>query len=622
MTDIKPQNDTQNALSSQPEDQIIKDTVLSSSSFEGSPSAPQGLATPAETTASEQRNETTDPSRYFTTLTEKYLSSETEPKIILTKLLSHLAQKVQFGETPDQYPTRGLFINRQIECLEKIPSSTRHDFMRAVLLATLASGRLTPATRNIISRMLFFCSDREQLILARSLLDKAIPATTEERESDDPAKSSLQTEGSRGTAVALMITIFHSIPNLAALARLVRGVGEGSLWETKDAQLRNLVALVELRAQILSIKAPNPTQQRRPKLQSVQQKLCQISECLQKRLQILEERPARRFFRTPSYKQFQRIVREDLRLLRQERPHLKGIRQRVNFANLLLKKMKLGLNSTLLLSTEQKRKEKASVRWSTTSLADLEAALGKLPTRYLAFTPRLRQIRLVKELNGAYGQRDGSGLVKLSEAANGEFLVYSHFSRAAAFRLVAYHELCHAIHYGAFSEGPKSKASIRTLAQKSNPLTDFGEYMKLSGWEVIPPPYQVHNDTQSVAIGDANYPLNTPIRLEGKEVVLRYNCAMRTLYLHDAYARFAAEHDARNDPWEDYAEAATEYAFAPRRLITTSPWKFLHLEQTFRLYHRNKKILTLLEHSLTAARQPDSASVSTEPPEQFDSDQE
>ena len=599
MADFKPQENA--ALQPQIGAADMSNDVLSSgdnrSVIPGSVSKAEISDSPSLAARSEL-----EPAATFRSLTEQYLAGETEPKIILTRLLGHLADQVSLKEKADDFPTHGLFINRQIECLEKISSQMRCDFMQSVLAATLSTGRLTPSSRNIISRMLFFCSERERLILARSLLDKALPASLDEKQAGDMKQTSLQTEASRGTAVTLMTAICQSAPGLQALARLVRGIGEGSLWEIKDTQLRNIVALVELRARLSSVKLPRLLCTRRPKQEQVQNKLSQIAYCLQYRLQILQEHPAQRFFRTAIYKQLKRIIGDNLRLLRQERSRLKRTKERYDFANMLLKKIKLELDSTLMLSTEARHKSKQVAHWTAATLGDVQAALKKFPLQGVLFTPRLRQIRLMSELNGAYGQRDSSGLVKLSAAVAEQVSVYQHFSRTSSFRLTAYHELCHAMHYGEHGDGPKYKTSIRSLAQKSNPMTDFGEFMKLSGWEVVAPPYQVHIDTQTASINQVTYPLNTPVRMEERELVLRYDNNWRTLYLHDAYARFAAEPDARSNPWEDYAEAATEYAFAPRRLISTSPWKFLHLEQTYRLYHKDKKIKALLEKSLEEQR--------------------
>ena len=105
-------------------------------------------------------------------------------------------------------------------------------------------------------------------------------------------------------------------------------------------------------------------------------------------------------------------------------------------------------------------------------------------------------------------------------------------------------------------------------------------------------------DLLQVEINGQRLPLDTACWFEGEEVIFQYDEDTQVLIRYDANSQFSSRWYARTSPWEDFAEAFSEYLLAPEQLIAAAPEKFQHLELELRRYQNDERIQTLLTRSL------------------------
>lgn len=231
------------------------------------------------------------------------------------------------------------------------------------------------------------------------------------------------------------------------------------------------------------------------------------------------------------------------------------------------------------------------VKWTLAQIKAADSGLSKIPGVLLLTTPWLYEIQRVETLGSPYilGRRFEDGVIRIANSAinlRGLELLYPGCS---SLEVVLVHELGHSIQLGrnkgSFELSPPDELGF----SDGDPRYEFKSYMGLAGWRVLAPwQYESTNQGLSVRIGDEEYPVGTAVKFNGQEVIMTVKGGL--LYIHRALGPFSLGDYARTNPWEDFAEAFSEYILIPERLVQFAPEKFLFLEQEFGRYRGNSVI--------------------------------
>lgn len=126
--------------------------------------------------------------------------------------------------------------------------------------------------------------------------------------------------------------------------------------------------------------------------------------------------------------------------------------------------------------------------------------------------------------------------------------------------------------------------------------------MEISEWTVYERSRYTRGESAGTIILDGiTLPLGESVTVGNTEVVLQYDGWRNVLISYRADSEFSNRWYAKSSPWEDFAEAFSEYLFLPERLIQNAPNKFYHLELEFRRYSSRPDLLELLERALRDA---------------------
>jgi len=247
-------------------------------------------------------------------------------------------------------------------------------------------------------------------------------------------------------------------------------------------------------------------------------------------------------------------------------------------------------------------------QWTIDHLYDVERVLEAIPEGHLLFTPLLRDIKLVETLGyGVLGARYVDGRIKLSTLTLNLEQLSNNYEGESSLAIVLAHEIGHGVQIGSGPSGIYYPRGGDPFFGAGEAILDFNEWMEISQWTVYQRErYQVDSQSRSVILDGVRLPLGVPVTFGGEEIVLQHNPWGNVLTSYRADSEFSNRWYAKTSPWEDFAEAFSEYLFLPERLIQDAPNKFLHLELEYRRYSGNLEMMELLEEALANSTGPES----------------
>jgi hypothetical protein len=227
------------------------------------------------------------------------------------------------------------------------------------------------------------------------------------------------------------------------------------------------------------------------------------------------------------------------------------------------------------------------LRWRIDEIDAIEDVLRSISFRHLHFTAQLRDIELVSSLGrGVLGARyHADGRIKIANMTRDNVALEAHYEGVSSLKIVLAHEIGHGVQIGGTGGGFQRQPDGNYDFHPGEPEIDFDEYADLSGWTVYPKDRVAEGSNPwSITLDGVEYPLEQEIEHQGKKLMLLYNSWAGLLISFDAEADFSRRWYAKVSPWEDFAEAFSEYLYLPERLLQDAPEKFWHLERELRRY--------------------------------------
>lgn len=235
--------------------------------------------------------------------------------------------------------------------------------------------------------------------------------------------------------------------------------------------------------------------------------------------------------------------------------------------------------------------------WTEKRVEELRCALAMLPDGHRIMTPTLHVIHMAPMKN--LGEWRASCRIALGVPGILRHNRRDEFGGASHMIGVTVHEVAHSLHMSGENPCVTWEPSTGIPLTPTNPLFDLSTFASLSTWRVVGP---VSRDQvigkDSVRIDGHLVPLDRPLKLPdgdafrhlkgsfGDEwIVFRYQPTDKLLYVHRATAAFSRSGNATSDPFEDWAEAFSEYLLCPEDLIALAPEKFYYMELHMKLYH-------------------------------------
>ncbi|RMD83935.1 MAG: hypothetical protein D6808_07840 [Candidatus Dadabacteria bacterium] len=231
--------------------------------------------------------------------------------------------------------------------------------------------------------------------------------------------------------------------------------------------------------------------------------------------------------------------------------------------------------------TVETRSGEVERRWSVEELRDIRRVLEAIPEGRIVFTPRLFEIRRVSTLDdegATKAERRGNGVIAISDFAVNDTQMSAKYNGISSLQVNFCHEVGHAICQGKYYRVRVN--SFNRLLGPADPVYDFSSFLEIAGWRAYEEgEFKILNDGLSVSIDGREYPLGVPVE-DGKEwCVFSYQEDLNMLFryrLRPPFNLFSLHPYARTDPWEDWAEAFSEFILIPERLKRFSPEKYLY----------------------------------------------
>jgi hypothetical protein len=493
-------------------------------------------------------------------------------------LISELGKDCGRDLPVSAFPCHGLYLSYKLGSLKEASSTERMQFTRQAMELTFGYERLTPRQQSTFQKTFYHLTVNEKVRSIRSLLNKL----------DDSDSPTIYRQ--------LVGLCLDSCKNNKNLIRVINRVGSAGLYEEGSKRIKNIVAHAKITQALGTIVLPRKLRSNAPS-PTVTRRLNEIKAVLEERLKIVKRK--RPYANTVVGKRFRSILERNLESLSIDRRTTHGVKARRELAAVYVDKIALECRYGIALTNERRASGTSTVQWSESTLRSVKRALEAFPEMTLTAVPKFAQMRLMEYLKDAYGQRDGTGLVKIATMSEKDSAIFAEYKGHDSMKLVVLHEVGHSIKFGPFTDGKDRKESINDLSRQSNPLVDLADFMRLSGWKVLPPEsFQITEKSRSIRIDDKSYVLGDPVDYKGNMVVFRWDDGKKTLYYHDAGARFPVQSYGRYNPWEDWTESLTDYAFLPERLIEFAPWKFVYFEQRFNRHTENETVMALLNKEL------------------------
>ncbi|MCB0328577.1 MAG: hypothetical protein KDD70_02905 [Bdellovibrionales bacterium] len=248
--------------------------------------------------------------------------------------------------------------------------------------------------------------------------------------------------------------------------------------------------------------------------------------------------------------------------------------------------------------------------WQLKHLKQIGEVLRAVPEAELLFTPNLNRIELVESL-GQYvlGARFVNGVIQIADLTLDHQGIENSYEGTESLLVVLAHEIGHGVQIG---DGPSNiyfpRDGNEPYFGKGEEIHDFDEWLKLSDWKVYDRKrYELADEPGYIILDGEKLPLEKPVAFDGQNIVLSYSSWGNVLQSYDADSDFSNRWYAKTSPWEDFAEAFSEYLFLPERLIEDAPEKFQHLELELRRYAGDAELREKLEKRLEEKRKEEAA---------------
>lgn len=230
----------------------------------------------------------------------------------------------------------------------------------------------------------------------------------------------------------------------------------------------------------------------------------------------------------------------------------------------------------------------SGARWSVDELKDVEKALKRLPEGIIISTPVFCELQRVESIGpGILGARYSDGVIRIADLAIKHPAVEKDFPGIGSLQMVLVHEIGHGIQlgrsYGRIYPSPEGSPTI----EGGDDRMDFDEFLGVSGWQVIDRDRWEVTTEGKLLIDGEEYKIRTPIELDGQRLILTFSRG--ELFAINAEARFSFDDYARTNPWEDYAEAFSEYFLMPKRLFQYAPDKYRFFEEEFGMHGKEPR---------------------------------
>ncbi|MCB0335633.1 MAG: hypothetical protein KDD62_04985, partial [Bdellovibrionales bacterium] len=479
------------------------------------------------------------------------------------------------------YPTLLLRFGDQLRVVPNLEDTERRLFTAEVTESCLACSRWSRTQRFLVHQDLRKLPTDEKIELLRSLIAK------------------VGDEGRLGkNAIELVAITIGGAKDFKELDCLVKKVGNYNLLETKDRRLRDFAAYVTLKGKLKRMPLPARLEKGATRNKTLKQ-LDALEESLQERYKLCTSEAE--FNGSLVRNRMMEGLAWTIEYLQHERERRRRTTDRIELLNVLVKKVKIEaeFNCKITVGVEADGVNYAS-HWSASEMADLADLHSKMDPVAVTFLPKNAQIRKVPYLEGAHAQRDGTGILKISDYASSDTDSSSSYGKIRSLKIIGIHEYGHSFHFANFGDRIDDKDSIKDVAKRSNPLVAYGDFLALSGWQILPQARYVISDNKRAVKIDQEYrcQLGQPAKLDGKDVVFHYDVSRKLLYYYDAHAQFPLHDYSRDNPWEDFAECFVEYHYLMNRFVEDAPWKALLFEQVFGRYQDNQRVQDLLSSQI------------------------
>jgi hypothetical protein len=233
--------------------------------------------------------------------------------------------------------------------------------------------------------------------------------------------------------------------------------------------------------------------------------------------------------------------------------------------------------------------------WTPNLIQRFTAAWQLIPEAERLMTPGLRGFLLSKMTTNNIGERRRSGRIAIDYPGACLLQRDHRYQDAPGLAVVLLHEVGHSIQFGRLFFTKWNRQSGEVIAP-NDPVIDLKGFLEISGWRAVKecsPSDWVTGE--AIIINETVFPLNRPINialplspsqpmLSSRETVILTHGWHNMFYCHRPDAKFSLCSSSTEDPFEDWAEAFTEYLLCPDQLITLAPEKFHYMEIHFRHY--------------------------------------
>lgn len=498
---------------------------------------------------------------------------------IVRSKLRDAAKTIEDKDLRDKFLIEDISDRDLIDVLGHVSAKTRLHVLQTLFKLSTLSDELSTFFQEKIDNALIYCSANEKVALGKSLL------------------ANEQTE----VTVPAMLGLMRSLDTSEELQKFVQALGEKQLIELSNSKITNLVAYALLSPLLEKAKIPDALSPRANNSQ-VQVAFLELNSAIKERKDILQEN--KDLTQTDMVREYLTMIEELNSELKMRVSKADKNIHKLRYAhNIILEKMDLAFSYGVYAKDSQDKmvgfgEFSPGVEWKLSELADVREALHLLPELRLLDTPRITNIERVKDLGrSVMGARYPDGTIRIADFAIRMPEVEEIFPGYSSLTAVLVHELLHGIQLGAESGGINESENGELNIEPGEKIVDFDEFTKISGWTPIAkdrwdPVY----GGRAIKLDGEIYHLGVPVMHKGESIIITFSRG--TVYTRKAFTGFSLDLYSSVNPWEDFAETATEYFLAPERLIELSPEKFHFFEQEFGIYRDRDDLKKLLEIAL------------------------
>ncbi len=413
----------------------------------------------------------------------------------------------------------------------------------------------------------------------------------------------LLSKGAKGHNLTSLVTVLRSSKDIHELNEVMESLGYGNLQKVRSIRVLDLIAQVKIGQALRDLELPDEPHYNSNRV-TILHCLSAIESRLKKAQRIIKADSI--LVRSHTATDFLDIVKEDLKLLRQARREAESVGELRELAYTLLEKIPLEFQYKVSIKNST-NPDQIAQPWTRDEISDLAQVLNLFNEGKILFNGMLKEICKVSVCQGeedsnddVHGKWGQNGIIELNPRSIASDIIESNYENVSALQCVLAHELGHMLQLGSRAyvyHGPKSGVVLGPTL----PISDFDEYLRISGWSIIDSSlYQLIHDKQAIILDGDTYRLDDhPVDFKGTSIFLSYKEDLGVLLAYRSNAQFSLHRYSKTDPWEDYAEAFSEYMLLPERLIKFAPKKFKFFEQEYGRYSEDLIIMDRLDQALS-----------------------